>query len=76
MGAPQARALAGIKNGGDQPVQNAIDVAINTAVNSGLFTCTASMTGYASLDIQDNMQMLSQLGYTVSLSGTTLTVSW
>ena len=71
-----ARSLAGKLNAGDQPVQNVIGAAIVTAINSGLFTCTASVSGYTSLDVQDNMNMLSQMGYTVSLSSTTLTISW
>jgi hypothetical protein len=74
--APESRSLAGQKNAGDQPVQNAIDVAINTAINGGLFTCTVSVSGYAALDIQNNMNILSQLGYGVSLSSTTLTLTW
>jgi len=71
-----ARSYAGKKNAGDQPVQNVIAAAITTAVNGGLFTTTASVSGYAALDIQTNMNILTQMGYTVSLSGTTLTISW
>lgn len=76
ISAINARSLAAIKNGGDQPVQNVIAAAIATAVNSGLFTTTASMVGYTAANIQNNMNVLSQMGYTVTLSSTTLTVSW
>lgn len=71
-----ARNYACVKNGGDESVIKAIASAILTAVDGGLFTCTASMSGYGSLDVQNAMNALSQLGYTVSLSSTTLTVSW
>lgn len=74
--APFARSLASIKAGGDQPTINAIDVAVNTAINSGLFSATASVSGLSSQDIQNNMNMLQQLGYTVTISGTTMTISW
>ena len=74
--ARKARELAATKNAGDQPVQNVIAAAITTAVNSGLFSTTASMSGYTDLNVQTNMNVLSQMGYTVSLSSTTLTVSW
>lgn len=74
--AQTARSLASLKGGGDIPIQIAVNSAINTAINSGLFSCTASMSGYSAAQIQDNMNLLSQMGYTVSLSSTTLTLTW
>lgn len=74
--AAKARELSALTNKSDVPVQIVIDNAINTAIVAGLYTATASMSGFAALDIQNNMNMLRQLGFTVSLAGTTLTVSW
>lgn len=78
--AQEARLLAQLKNtsasGNDQPVQNTIDVAINTAINSGLFSTTASMSGIAAQDVQNMMGILNGLGYVISYAGTTLTISW
>lgn len=74
--AQMARSLAGKLNAGDQSVQNTIDVAINTAINAGLFTCTASVSSVGNDKLNDAMNLLQQLGYTVSLSSTTLTISW
>lgn len=77
-GAQRARALSNLKStlANDQPVENAISVALNTAINSGVFTTTVSMSGFAAQDIQTWMQLLNGLSYTTSYSGTTLTVSW
>ncbi len=74
--APAARALASQLNAGDQSIQNVVSAAITTAVNSGLVSTTASVSGYAPLDVQTNMNILTQMGYTVSLSVTTLSVAW
>lgn len=74
--AERARSLAAITNGGDQPTWNVIDVAINSAINSGLFSTTASLSGISAQDRQTAMNMLQALGYTVSLTASTLTISW
>jgi hypothetical protein len=74
--AAKARELSALTNTSDVPVQIVIDNAINTAIAAGLYTCTASMTGFTALNIQTNMGMLTALGYNVTLSGTTLTVRW
>lgn len=77
-GAQRARLLATLKlNGGnDQPVENAISVALNTAINSGLYTTTVSMSGYSAQNIQTWIRFLQDHSYTTSYSGTTLTISW
>lgn len=50
--------------------------AIATACSAGNFTCTVSMSGQASNDVQYLLELLRNEGYTATLSGTTLTVSW
>lgn len=77
-GALRARNLATLKAtvANDQAVENAISVALNTAINSGLYTTTVSMSGYSGQNIQTWMQLLNGLSYTTSYSGTTLTISW
>lgn len=54
----------------------AVAATLKTAITSGLFTTTQSVTGKAAVDIQQIMNMLENLGYTVALAGTTLTISW
>lgn len=54
----------------------AICTAINTAIGTGLFTTTVSVSGKTATDIQESMNALSSMGYTVSLASTTLTISW
>jgi hypothetical protein len=74
--AAKARELSALTNTSDIPVQTMIDNAINTAIVAGLYTCTASMSGFSAANIQANMNMLSAMGYNVSLAGTTLTIKW
>jgi hypothetical protein len=71
-----ARMLSSTSTSVDTVISVLIDNAINTAVSSGLYTCTASMAGKAPQDIQNNMNLLKNAGYTVTLAGTTLTLSW
>lgn len=52
----------------------AADIA--AATSAGNYTCTVSVSEQTSNDIQYLMEALHGLGYTISLSGTTLTVSW
>lgn len=74
--APVARMLAGNLNSGDQPIQQVVATALNSAINSGTFSTTSSMSGYSAQNIQNVMLAMEGLGFTVSLSGTTLTYSW
>lgn len=50
--------------------------AINTAVGLYLFTTTVSVSGKTSQNIQILTNRLQALGYTWSISGTTLTINW
>lgn len=71
-----ARELAGQIGAGNVALQVTIDNAINAAVGLGLFTTTASVAGATSLNLQDVLSKLKQLGFTATVSGTTITVSW
>ena len=77
--AAAARALAGsYVSGTETALHAAIASAINTAIASGLFTTTVSAASYVTIPhaIQNQVNVLSGLGYTASYSGTTITVSW
>lgn len=50
--------------------------AINGSIAGGSFTTTFSANGYGNNISQQIMLELTQIGYTVSYSGTTVTVSW
>lgn len=49
---------------------------INTAIGLGLYTATIDVTDNSAQDIQNLMNLLQQLGYEVSLSDVTLTLTW
>lgn len=73
--------LTKMKNNGlgsDMPLVYLIYSALSTAINAGSSntSTTVSMSGKAAQDIQYWMGILSSLGYIVSYSGTTLTISW
>jgi hypothetical protein len=40
------------------------------------FTCSVSTTGVSAQDVQNNVRFMITNGFTVSLSGSTLTISW
>lgn len=40
------------------------------------FNCTVSMSGQSAQDVQNCMRILNDMNFTVSLSGSTLTISW
>ncbi len=54
----------------------ATNAAIATAVTSNLFTCTVSVSGWTSGDLQFVLEQLQIEGYTTSISTTTLTINW
>lgn len=60
----------------DIEIQLDAAAAINTAIESYLFTCTLSITSESAIDIQNLTNLLQNLGYTFSISGTTLTINW
>ena len=77
--AAAARSLAGsFASGTETALHAAIATAINAAIASGLFTTTVSASSYVTIPvaIQSQMVLLEGLGYTVSYSGTTITISW
>jgi hypothetical protein len=53
----------------------ALAAAVATS-NNDVFTTTASVSGYPAIDIQNNVSALRADGFTVTQSGTTLTISW
>ena len=69
-----ARAYGSLKNAGEESTQKAIASAILTAIDGGLFTTTVSVSGLP--HPEKDVRNLQDIGYTVSLSGTSLTVSW
>lgn len=73
-----ARAMAGFASGSELALHAAIATAINSAIASGLFTTTVSASSYLTIptSIQNQMVLMEGLGYTVSYSGTTITISW
>lgn len=75
-GAQRARNLSNLQGLNDQPVENAISEALNTAIGSGLFTTTVDMSTYSAQNIQVWIQILNGLSYTTSYSVSTLTISW
>ena len=50
--------------------------AIVAACDSSAYTCTASISGITSTDLQWLLEQLHSAGYTTSISSTTLTVNW
>lgn len=77
--AAAARSLSGsFVSGTETALHAAIATAINAAIASGLFTTTVSASSYVTIPqaIQNQVNLLSGLGYTASYSGTTITVSW
>lgn len=63
----------------DYQLQAAVSNAIATASVTQLFTCTVSVSAYSANSyalVQVLMQRLTNMGYTSSLSGSTLTVNW
>lgn len=75
-GAQRARILSQTAGASGQTIEDAISVALNTAIDSGLFTTTVSMSGYPAQEIQNWIQLLNGLSYTTSYAVSTLTISW
>lgn len=40
------------------------------------FSCTVSVSGQSAQDVQNVMRVLNDMNYTVTLSGSTLTIAW
>ena len=60
----------------DTALQLAVANVIRVACVANLYTTTVSISGKAAVDIQEVVSQLLDLGYTWSISGTTLTISW
>lgn len=60
----------------DYRLGNAVGSAIGAAAITGAFTCTVATAAYDIGLVQLMMKRLVDMGYTCSLSGTTLTVNW
>lgn len=71
-----ARLVAQQFSQGDNTLQANIATSINAAVASGLFTCTVACAAFTPLNIQDKIVLLTSLGYGMSYSGSTLTLTW
>ena len=81
-----ARMVSLVPGNLDYALQNAVSTAISNAAVTGAFTCTVSVSAYTASNSADSSQKydlivrlierLQNIGYTATLSGTTLTVSW
>jgi sulfite reductase beta subunit-like hemoprotein len=60
----------------DFGLQSAVSAAVGAAALSGLQTCTVATAAYANVLVQAIIERLVNMGYTATLSGTTLTVNW
>ena len=50
--------------------------AIAAACATSAYTCTMSVSGASSVDLQYILEVLHTSGYTTSISSTTLTINW
>lgn len=71
-----ANSLASNPTAGDVPLQIAIQAVIETSIAAGLFTTTIDLSSYDASLIQEQIGVLVGLGYQVSYSGSTLTISY
>jgi hypothetical protein len=60
----------------DFNLQNAVATAIANAAATGVYTTTVATAAYANVLVQLMIKRLVDMGYTATLSGTTLTVNW
>lgn len=75
--ASAARSLAtAFASGTESALHAAIASAVNTAIANKLFTTTVAGAAYSASAIQNQMVLCEGLGYTVSYSTTTITLSW
>lgn len=64
------------QNNVDFLLQSAVAYAINAACATGAFTCTVVAAAYAQVNREAMIQRLVNMGFTASISGTTITVTW
>lgn len=76
---PGARAAIDASNAGgtaQKSLECVVSQAIVAACDTSAYTCTASVMGATSADLQYILELLHVHGYQTSISGTTLTVTW
>lgn len=57
-------------------LETTVQNAITTAVAAGLRTCNVNLSGYPGPDVMQMRTALTQNNYTLSQSGSTLTINW
>lgn len=76
---PSARGAIDASNAGgtaQKTLECVVSRAIVLACDSSAYTCTASVNGATSENLQYILELLHTHGYQTSISGTTLTVTW
>lgn len=76
---PGARAAVDASNTGATAQTTLFCVAsraIVAACDASAYTCTMSVSGATSMDLQTLLEVLHTSGYTTSISTTTLTINW
>jgi len=70
------RKFSDMPTNADFNMQNTVATAIANAAATGVYTITVSVAAYSNTLVQLLIKRLIDMGYTASLSGTTLTVNW
>ena len=70
------RLVSLVPGNADYALGNAIAGAIGNAACAGAQTCTVATAAYSNTLVQLFIERLVNMGYTATLSGTTLTVNW
>jgi len=76
---PGARAAIDASNAGgtaQKTLECVVSRAIVAACDSSAYTCTASVAGATSADLQYILELLHVHGYQTSITTTTLTITW
>jgi len=76
---PNARAAVDGSNAGgttQKTLECVVSRAIVAACDASAYTCTASVSGATSVDLQYILEVLHTKGYTTSIASTTLTINW
>ncbi len=76
---PGARAAVDASGSGSDAQTTLMCVAsraIVAACDSSAYTCTMSVSGATSANLQALLEVLHTSGYTTSISSTTLTINW
>lgn len=76
---PSARGAIDASNAGgttQKTLECVVSRAIVAACDASAYTCTASVSGATSIDLQYILELLHVHGYTTSIASTTLTITW